>query len=511
MNRARLSLQTAHGLTLLLLVWRLGIFLRFGWRALTWRYELDYGEGIVWQQADMMLTPEAYGGIDGFPAIVFHYPPLYHLATRAVSALAGVDMLFAGRAISIGSMLLAALMVAAIIMRTIPGERSRASRISGCVAGGLLVFSFAPVSFWPAFMRVDTLAVALGLGGFWLGLKAFERPALIYPACLFFVAAVFTKQTALPAPAAVFLLMLWLRPGLAIRGILTCLVAGIAIAAILGAITHGGFLRHILAYNINTIDLGQINLVIQVVENNVVFFALAILAIWWRISRFRARNGAFFARCLQARPADIAWTGVLFYLATTSLMLVTILKSGSSVNYMLEWVMVVAILVGSGVADTLAAVRQSSSLKPLGNALVAGSFAIPAMLAAQILLPGIAEPNFDRVWSGARAGEMAALSEKIRDASKPVISDDMVILRRSGKPVLWEPAIFTQLAKTGAWDAAPFVARILAGDFALFLTVGDRGDPLYDSRYSEAIADAMDRAYPVREHLAGYTLHMPTP
>jgi hypothetical protein len=85
----------------------------------------------------------------------------------------------------------------------------------------------------------------------------------------------------------------------------------------------------------------------------------------------------------------------------------------------------------------------------------------------------------------------------------------MVLLLRSGKDVLWEPAIFAELASTGAWDQRPLVAQIKARRFAFFVTDGGRGEPMFDSRYTPAVADAMDAAYPRQRRLAGYYLHYP--
>lgn len=79
---------------------------------LRWPYELDYGEGIVWQQTNMMFTDRAYGAIDGVPGIVFHYTPLYHVMTRGLSEVTGTDMLYAGRLVSIISTLLSVIVVA---------------------------------------------------------------------------------------------------------------------------------------------------------------------------------------------------------------------------------------------------------------------------------------------------------------------------------------------------------------------------------------------------------------
>jgi hypothetical protein len=85
----------------------------------------------------------------------------------------------------------------------------------------------------------------------------------------------------------------------------------------------------------------------------------------------------------------------------------------------------------------------------------------------------------------------------------------MVLLKRAGKPVVWEPAIFAELASEGLWDRHPFIEMIHCRRFAFFVTVGARGDALFDHRYDGAVADAMDRAYPVRREMAGLVLHLP--
>ncbi len=158
---------------------RLVSFLLKGARALSFPFDLDYGEGIVWQQAQLMFTPEAYGPIDGFPAIVFHYTPVYHLVTRATSALTGADMLYVGRAVSIASTLVTALVIGLIVARAAPARSPRLARLLSGACGGLVIFSLWPVIYWAQLMRVDMLAILLSLAGFWLGLKAFERPSWV--------------------------------------------------------------------------------------------------------------------------------------------------------------------------------------------------------------------------------------------------------------------------------------------------------------------------------------------
>ena len=100
-------------------------------------------------------------------------------------------------------------------------------------------------------MRVDMLAIAFSLFGLVAAFKALERPRLIYLASLLFVAAVYTKQTTIAAPAATFAVLIALRPALAVRGIAACLVLGITVLLMLGWLTDGGFYRHIFLYNVN--------------------------------------------------------------------------------------------------------------------------------------------------------------------------------------------------------------------------------------------------------------------
>ncbi len=85
----------------------------------------------------------------------------------------------------------------------------------------------------------------------------------------------------------------------------------------------------------------------------------------------------------------------------------------------------------------------------------------------------------------------------------------MVILQRAGQSVLWEPAIFAELGTNGVWDERPFLKMIEQRRFGFFVTAGDRGDKRFDERYNPAVAEAMRRAYPRRERVAGLTLHLP--
>ena len=104
---------------------------------------------------------------------------------------------------------------------------------------------------------------------------------------------------------------------------------------------------------------------------------------------------------------------------------------------------------------------------------------------------------------------MLTLVARVRASAKPVVSDDMVLLRRAGQAVVWEPAMIAELGSAGVYDQARLAAHVRRGDFGFFVTHGDRGDLIYDQRFTPAIADAIDTAYPRRERVGPLTLHLP--
>ena len=100
--------------------------------ALRYPYDLDYGEGIVWQQMLMIPGGQMYGDITRFPYIVFHYPPVFHLAVRVVAEL-GLDGLVAGRIVSIDHLMDAATSAVQLTdqaLRTAEDDATAAARLA---------------------------------------------------------------------------------------------------------------------------------------------------------------------------------------------------------------------------------------------------------------------------------------------------------------------------------------------------------------------------------------------
>jgi hypothetical protein len=477
--------------------------------AIGYPYQLDYGEGIVWQQMRLILAGRGYAPIDGFPAIVFHYPPGFHMGAGMLAGLTGIDQLAAGRALSFGSTLVLAGFVAATVAHLAAEDAERTPRLVGGLLGALVVFTFLPVQFFSFLMRVDMLSFALGFAGFYFGLRSVTRPKAIYVAAVLFVAAIYTKQTAIAGPASVFLVLLFLRPRTAWTGIATILAVGLTALATLSWITDGGFLRHIVTYNLNRLDWHNLGAIRKVLQIHSVYLGITLFGIlaWSRRlppRYFREGRWKHLHEQLVSSPGFAARLMVLIYLALTTLMLVSAMKSGAYVNYFIEWCCVIATFVGIAQIDTaaLACGRPAIAKSRVWSVLVTTAVAVQTLFllgnADQRFAPGISDRT-----------EPAQLAALVRAAPGPVIGDNMVAILRGGKPVIWEPAIFAELASLGMWNERPFITRIDAREFAFFITLGKPGDWLFDSRYSPEVTKALVTSYPVERRLDGYILYFP--
>lgn len=472
-------------------------------------HQRDYGEGIVWEQLRMMFEGKAYGPIDGFPAIVFHYPPLYYATVQGLTSASGWDALMCGRIVSFGATLASALLIATMGAAIVQSAGKRSAAIAGAFAG-LSAISLPLIEKWALVMRVDMLAIALGLAGMWFALRSVSRSREVYLASLCFVAAMFTKQTSVAAPAAAFATLLLIKPKTAWIGIGAC--AGLGSVALLALVfsTRGGILDHLISYNINRFDPGNLWLVPAPIIGHILFFAVVVFGTTQSLmERLPSYGGGFGQkrRQLQETPQDAALLMALLYLLAKTLMIAMIAKSGANVNYLAEWMLACAIFIAPAavvVATKAVESATGSHLSPI-RFLVPVALGIPAVANAALIGRPSASPAERRL----AQDEYAQLSAMIREAQKPVISDDMVILLLNRKEVVWEPAIFAELASTGNWDERPLLTRIRAQRFSFFITEGGSETREFQARYTTAVAVAMARAYPDTCLLSKYLIHLP--
>lgn len=468
--------------------------------ALSYPYGMDYGEGVIWQQLIRIVAGSGYAPLQQLPAFVFQYPPVYHLTVAGTAWLFGLDQLYAGRLVSLIATLVSAALAGALAAAAIGrGEDSRVRAVAGMITAAC--FASLPLLLTSALlMQIDMLALAFTLTGLLLAVRAVERPVLAVAAGVMFAIALYTRQTSLPAPAAAFAVLLLVRPRtawtMAAAAVVTC-CAALTVLILSGS---GDFLRQILLYNVNRIAWDHAAKLLFVLLANTVPIALGIIGVaaaWRRVDplRWRLLRGR-----LATEPGLAATVMILSMLVLKTLMLPMILKSGANDNYLIDWFAPLTIMVGLALVPIIRAALAQPGTPNIVLLALAG-IGLPVHMSDP---PLPADPAMAR-----DRAAMAGLVARVRASPRPVISDDMVLLLRAGQPALWEPAIIAELGSAGRYDQTALAARVRRGEFGFFVTHGDRGDLIYDQRFTPVVADAIDAAYPRREIVGGLTLHLP--
>lgn len=492
-------------LLLMLGVHAMGVLLD-GLASVRYPYELDRGEGIVWYQTSLIPGPRAYATGPGLPFIVFHDPPVYYLLARAASWFMP-DLLSAGRLVSVLATLSLAPLVAALVVTAGRrfGERLMARHLAIAAVAGLLVLNLHAVRTWGLFMQVEMVGVALSLAGLLIAARANGRVPETALALLLCVAAVFTKVAELPAGLAVFTVVVLRKPrkGLIAGGIAG--VIGAAAVVLLQWLTGGGFLQNVLGYGVGRYSLDNhwsvlwsvlwterwsgLFMLVMVVAG-----AALLLGLW----RQRA-PGPRMAAVRQLRlilklldPTMAARAMLLLQFGLSSLMLLALLRSGGSYNDLVGWLCMGCVLTGVLLCDLLAH---------------RGRF----VLLLLVLAVGVGVQPLRQMpdrFVQAELDRQAELVRLIAEATKPVASEEMTLMMRAGKPIVFEPTTVTELAAAGRWDERPLVEMVRSGAFAFMITTGNALGGT--ERRSAAVDAAMREAYPRVERVGrGLWLNLP--
>jgi hypothetical protein len=500
---ASLLLRWAAGAGALLLIAALLYFawvdLRCARSVLADPFGIDYGEGIVWQQALLIPGPRMYGRIDHLPFIVFHYPPVYHLVSRALMSF-GVDPLAAGRMVSVAATAVIAISIAWLVAAGLERRVGRPAVLMGSVTGALLLLSLRPVEWWFDLMRVDMLAVALAFLGVVFAVRAERQPAWLTLAMPAFVLSIYTKQTELAAPAAALAVLFMVRPRATTIAGIGGVILGLAALAWLEWLTAGGFIRHILYYNVNTWSFDSLVRHLRSEKPYAVLLVAAIvgLAVSWLDRGVSAiRLSAGMAKYTVVVPMVSVW------LLLSIVMLATVGKTGSNVNYFIEPMGVCAIGAGLLIGVCSQAVFGSPSKRDialrLGLVCVTLAFVVEMAKYRPFCVTDYFEPRLITVQEN--------LVRKIAKQDRPVLSEDMVLLLRAGKEVPIEPSIFRELTETGQWDQRRILDLIDSHAFAFLVTTPNKIDT--PERFTPEMLAAIARGYPHLEADGPYVVHYP--
>ena len=349
-------------------------------------------------------------------------------------------------------------------------------------------------------MRVDMLAIALAFLGVVFAVRAERQPAWLALAMPAFVLSIYTRQTELAAPASALLVLLLVRPRAAILAGIGGAVLGLGALVWLEWLTAGGFLRHIITYNINTWTFALLIERLRFQVSCAVLLALAVIGL--AVLRLRRRDetprrGAEASRYNLVVPIISVWL-----LLGLIMMVATVGKTGSNVNYFIEPICVCAVAAGLLIGVCWQAVVGSPGRRDLALRL--------GLIFVTVALVGVMAKRRPVCYAVQDPGLRAIqenLVQEIARQDRPVLSEDMVLSLRAGREVPIEPAIFRELAVMGQWDQRRLLDLIDGHAFAFLVTTPDRiYTPL---RYTPEMLAAMERAYPRVQTRGPYVVRYP--
>jgi hypothetical protein len=475
----------------------------FYWVAIrvVYPYELGYGEGIVlWQAQHVTNLATSYAPLTHYPYIVFHYPPLYHVVSLAVSKLTG-DLLIAGRLVSSFACVGICLALGWLVYRTAPPRASRLAAIGGAVFT-VAVACGLDVMKWTPMMRVDML----GLWFTFFGLVVFvlaRTSAQRYAAFLLFVAGMYARQTLIAGAVSCLLVAAIMNLRQAIKMAVFTFALGGTILAALSLATHGQVIKHLFLYNLNRYSIREALHSLDInFESAVLLLALAAAAAFGPILdavRAISRRNALPLRArLSASTYRLALFTFTVHFILSGIMSFSAGKWGADINYFLEWNLSGCALAGLFVARLLWSWRTNriSSAAALAYLLLILILAKQSLSAFRLLV----HRDADRRIMAQYARDSEALEQILRNSPEPVMSEDMTLLYKVRKQVPFEPAIVKAMAAAGVWNETPLINLIRNRTFSV-MVISD-----LHFWYSPAVERAIVENYRPMSKFGSYTL-----
>lgn len=397
--------------------------------------EALYGEGIVLSQALAVVAGQPlYPPLGQPPYGVTAYTPVYYLLVALLTGLTGPSLV-PGRLLSLAAFAVAALAIALAVRPRV-----------GWTWGLLAAFAFLAqpaATEWIGLHRVDSLALALALGGLVVGARG-----RLLPAAALLMLSVMTKQTYLAAPAAMVAWLLlerrW-RDSALFFGAFATPLATVVLA--LDWATRGSFLDHIVWANVNPYSA-----------------SLVLNWIGWATT---VAGPLLLAGLVGLAVLPREWRLWKLYFVFNAPNVVALGKDGASFNYWLEPLAAASILT----AGTLALLFATRPRLALAGAMAVFLVVAPSTTsAAEAVRRGPALAAADRP-----AVEWAI--QMARETPGDVLSEDLAITALAGKPLAFEYVIFSILWNEGRWREDELIADLEVGRYPRLILLGD-DDPL---------------------------------
>jgi hypothetical protein len=401
-------------------------------------YDLNYGEGYVLNDAVRLAHGESlYVDLQQFPMVRSPYPPVYPLIWSALVPLAG-PVFWPGRALSV---------LATVGIATLVGWHAwRVSRVSWPAVAAVGLLAASPFVYqWAGYARVDMLALLFAVGGV-VAAQWLRGPKAIVVAALLCALAIWTKQTTITAAVAVGLAFTLRSWRVAAAFFATLGVPSAIALLVLNQTTSGEFARHVLLGNASN-PVMPLRSAIYIGTFVFVHLIAVVAGLWW------------LRRALGGKPSPVA-----LYLPISLLAALSAGNGGSSVNYLIEPLLALALALPfawralpakSAVAGPMLAVAQLALLAHWPNAFGTSY---------------LAESALGRTPTAEDAAIGARLDDLVRNEPGEVIAEPAGFAVRNGRPVYLQPIDLRAEQVHGRWRSEPLVDALATGRFARVVT-----------------------------------------
>jgi hypothetical protein len=440
------------------------IFFLHAYQAISFPYQLDYGEGPILQiAAEMARGNPMYPPVDRPPYIIASYEPAYYLISALGVKLFGLSFWW-GRLVSCLSVVLTALFAGLIAW-----DRTK-HRFASFLAGGT-VLAMPHFMVWATLMRVDALALAFAVAGFWLFTRA-ARWAGMAP----FSLGVFTRRTTVAGMGAAFLDDAHRRgawPAAKGFAVQVAVIAALLVAADLA--TRGGMHRQLALHTATSLGKAwswqQLWSLLWVPGNPCplkrwpVYFAITVIAAVWSAFRLVGQKPKLLPRSGAGAEAP----ALLLWFVFACVIFLTAGRIGSAHNYLMEPTAVGAMMFGV----MYAVLSRRPGRGQIGLMIVAGGLAAQMVWTTQHLPDtlSILQPRVDP-----RASQH--IVDLIRDTDGPTLVEDTGLSLLAGKEPPLMPFEFTMMARAKALDPEPIFAAVREGRYPLVVLRFNPFDPL---------------------------------
>ncbi|MEW6231252.1 MAG: hypothetical protein AB1566_02930 [Chloroflexota bacterium] len=491
----------------LILIVYLSFTLWLGLSGLLYPYQLDYGEGIMLYQANLIHQGQnIYKGMYGYPYVYANYPPLSMALSALLIPVFGVSYV-TGRLFVLAAVLGTAGLAALVI-----GRASGSGRAA--VLAALFFLGSRYVYHWVPLFRNDLLALFFSVAGVYVVWR-YPRSRLCFLSVLLFNLSLYTKQSYFAAPLAAWAYLFFVNRRLALELAALTVAVGGGLFLYLDARTGGGFAFGLIYSNVNPFYLDL--LAAQAMDFLRTHPVLALLGLWYLwvklttgepslVKNPRAEAGAIgVIRKLDSdiqqfiqRKSLSTWD---LYLVTGPLTMGLAGKVGAWENYFFEPLFVLSLASGLALArlEDMAAKRPALAL------------ALPALLllqaAAMFHTPAVAARMMREDAQANR--ELAPI---VASHEGMILSEDVGLLAVNGKEVPYFSFQYTQLAQTGRWDQSWELGQLRNRGFSqVILEKGTRENPDRYRRFTREVLSEIDRNYALAREIGKYQLYRPAP